>query len=176
MIKTTFLLLLMFTLIVGQASDTDPADTTHKSIRRLSAARLMAGKVIFEETENLYFMNMHVRNTAYSERRTLFTYYLEYGANIPLLIPYVKIGPEIRIANMFYSSGHAGMATVFLGEPIDPFVFYGLCLGMSVKISKTLALEFEMGQNHVLMGNMEDFSVPYLTIGFSALTNSKRKK
>lgn len=104
-----------------------------------------------------YFFNINFRNSnidsAGLEKMVNFSFSNEVGMNIFIeeffILPYVKLGPEIRINKYLYFDVHAGLSLTISSFGYYPIPFIGSEAGYIFPISKSNSIEFEVGTNGI---------------------------
>ena len=102
-----------------------------------------------------FFVNFNYRNSqldsADLKKNFTITFSTESGINVFteefFLLPYLKIGPELRISNYFYFDLHAGIGVSLPLWGIHPIPFIGSEIGYIIPLNDFYSIEFEAGMN-----------------------------
>ena len=93
----------------------------------------------------------------------------EIGTN-DIIMPYVKVGPELRLWWTTYVDGHIGIAFFFTGfggtfAAAFAAAFWGANAGYVLKISRKKRIEFEVGINSPIGVTEKSVFFPYVALG-----------
>lgn len=126
-------------------------------------------KVLLPYILNFNYRNSHIDRDIEGKDFTL-TISTEIGINLIAdvftVVPYIKVGPEIRIAKMMYLDLHGGLGGIIAPSIMEgliaPFPFWGAETGYIIPVSENHSFEIECGFN--------TFTLPflyYLAVSFS---------
>lgn len=126
-------------------------------------------KVLLPYILNFNYRNSHIDRDIEEKDFTL-TISTEIGINLIsdvfTVVPYIKVGPELRIARMMYLDIHGGLGGIIAPSIMEgliaPFPFWGAEAGYIIPASENHSFEIECGFN--------TFTLPflyYLAIAFS---------
>jgi predicted alpha/beta superfamily hydrolase len=101
---------------------------------------------------NLNFRNSQLDSIQLKSNVSL-SFSTESGVNVYpdafFILPYFKIGPELRLYKNLYIDAHVGIGLTFSIGGFLPFPFWGTEAGYIFNLSKNHSLEFEIGTNGV---------------------------
>ncbi len=167
--------LLIQSPIIAQSTVISQSDSVNQSenfeiSHRETRARLVFGFNGYpEDEEKYYFLNLHSRIFKKATSELQLDYAIEWGINFPYILPYFKVGPELRVLKNIYLDAHAGIGIFIVPAPSNPFGFWGAEIGYSLKISRKIAIDLETGANYLLDNRVDNVYFPYVTIGLSIL-------
>ncbi len=113
---------------------------------------------------NLNYRMSNIDSTEFNSN-FLISFSTEVGANIffndVMILPYVKVGPELRFYKTFYFDFHLG-GSVLIPLGFIPFYFYGSEIGYIFNQTENFSFEFELGVNGI-----DPFYLYYFALTFS---------